>query len=46
MGIILNGEKDAIVAAIEIKKKYDIPIVICTANTNEEILQKAKKTEP
>ena len=46
MDIILDGDKDGIDAIIEIKKKHDIPFIYCTANTNEQTLKKAKKTEP
>ena len=46
MDIILDGGKDGIFAVAEIKKKHDIPIVYCTANTNEQTLKRAKETEP
>ena len=46
MDIILDGENDGIDAVVGIKKNHDIPFVYCTANTNEQTLQRAIKTGP
>lgn len=44
--IMLEGKMDGIEAAEKIKELYDIPIVYITAYGNEEVVQRAKKTEP
>jgi two-component system response regulator len=44
--IMLEGKMDGIEAAEKIKQLYDIPIVYITAYGNEEVVQRAKKTEP
>ncbi|MCK9150957.1 histidine kinase dimerization/phosphoacceptor domain -containing protein [Methanobacterium alcaliphilum] len=46
MDIMLEGEMDGIEAAQKISERYDIPVVYLTAYSNQEILQRAKKTEP
>ncbi|MGC9516592.1 MAG: histidine kinase dimerization/phosphoacceptor domain -containing protein [Methanomicrobiales archaeon] len=46
MDIMLEGNMDGIETAEKIQQKYDIPIVYITAYGNEDILQRAKKTEP
>lgn len=43
MDIMLNGKIDGIEAAQEIVKTLKIPIIYLTANTNEEILERAKQ---
>jgi len=46
MDIKLEGDIDGIEAAKQIRRLYDIPIVYLTAYADEEILQRAKITEP
>lgn len=46
MDIMLEGEMDGIEAADEIKKHYDIPVIYLTAYSDENTLERAKKTEP
>ena len=46
MDIRLNGAMDGIEAAEQISKKADIPIIYLTAYSDEETLQRAKKTQP
>jgi len=46
MDIMLEGEMDGIETAQKISERYDIPVVYLTAYSNQEILQRAKKTEP
>ena len=46
MDIMLKGEKDGIEAANHIKSHYNIPVVYLTAYADEEILKRAKVTEP
>jgi PAS domain S-box-containing protein len=46
MDIKLEGDMDGIEAAEQIRSRYDIPIVYLTAYADEEILQRAKITEP
>ncbi|TVM17134.1 hybrid sensor histidine kinase/response regulator [Oceanidesulfovibrio indonesiensis] len=46
MDIRLNGEMDGVQAADEIYKRYSIPIIFLTAYSDEETLQRAKRTEP
>ncbi|HML05830.1 MAG TPA: response regulator [Methanobacterium sp.] len=46
MDIMLEGEMDGIEAAKEIKKHYDIPVIYLTAYSDEDTLERAKKTEP
>ena len=46
MDIVLAGDMDGIFAVEEIKKKYDIPIVYCTANTDNKTFARAKETDP
>ena len=44
--IILNGENDGIIAVEDIKERYDISIVYLTAHSDENTIQRVKKTEP
>ncbi|MBM4242003.1 MAG: response regulator [Euryarchaeota archaeon] len=46
MDVVLEGEMDGIEASQQITDSFDIPIVYLTAYGNEEIFQRAKKTEP
>jgi len=46
MDIILKGEMDGIEAAGQIHTRFNIPVVFLTAHTEENILQRAKITEP
>ena len=46
MDIRLNGEMDGVQAADEIYKRHSIPIIFLTAYSDEETLQRAKRTEP
>ncbi|MGD8626266.1 MAG: PAS domain S-box protein [Anaerolineae bacterium] len=46
MDIILHGDMDGIQAAEQIHTRFDIPIVYLTANTGDDLVQRAKITEP
>ncbi|AEH60473.1 response regulator receiver protein [Methanosalsum zhilinae DSM 4017] len=46
MDIRLKGEMDGVEAASQIRDKFDIPVIYLTAYSDEEILERAKKTEP
>ncbi|MGM0586832.1 MAG: response regulator [Bacteroidota bacterium] len=46
MDINLEGDMDGIETAEEVKKRCNIPIVYITAYSDEETLQRAKRTEP
>jgi AmiR/NasT family two-component response regulator len=46
MDIGLRGELDGIDAAIQIRQKYDLPIIFLTAFTTPTILERARKAEP
>jgi PAS domain S-box-containing protein len=46
MDIMLRGTMDGIEAANQIRTKADIPIIYLTAYIDEEILERAKITEP
>lgn len=46
MDINLRGEMDGIEAAIKINESRSIPIIFCTAYSNDEVLQRAKITSP
>jgi PAS domain S-box-containing protein len=46
MDIVLIGEIDGIEAAEQIRSRYDIPVIYVTAYADEEILKRAKLTEP
>jgi len=46
MDIYLKGNKDGIELAIEIKEKYQIPVIYLTAYSDTHILERAKITEP
>src|SRR5210317_1703313 len=46
MDINLKGEMDGIEAADRIRAKADLPIIFCTAYSNDETLARAKVTVP
>ncbi len=46
MDIMLLGSMDGIEAANRIRAEADIPVIYLTAYADEEILERAKKTEP
>jgi PAS domain S-box-containing protein len=46
MDIKLEGSIDGIEASKIIKEKFDIPIIFLTANTDEDIINKAKQVNP
>ncbi len=46
MDIRLSGEMDGIVAAQEIRRRLDIPVVYLTSHADEDTLARAKATEP
>lgn len=46
MDIILDGEMDGIEASELIHTDYDIPVIYLTAQIDDEILERAKITEP
>ncbi|MFB2623896.1 MULTISPECIES: methanogen output domain 1-containing protein [Methanothermobacter] len=46
MDIVLKGEMDGIEAAREIMERFNIPIIYLTAYADEEMLARAKITEP
>ena len=46
MDIKLEGEMDGIEAAGEIKKYFDIPVIYLTAYSDENTLERARRTEP
>ena len=46
MDIVIQGKMNGIETAEKIRAQYDIPIIYLTAYADEEILEKAKITEP
>jgi len=46
MDINLRDDIDGVEAAIRIKQDFDVPIIFCTAYSNEETLERAKISEP
>ena len=46
MDINLRDDMDGVEAAMEIRNQYKVPIIFCTAYSNEETLERAKITEP
>jgi len=46
MDIKLEGEMDGIEAAGQIKKHFDIPVIYLTAYSDENTVERARKTEP
>lgn len=46
MDINLRDDIDGVEAAIKIREDYDVPIIFCTAYSNEDTLERAKISEP
>lgn len=46
MDINLRDEVDGVEAAIRIREQYDVPVIFCTAYSNEDTLERAKVSEP
>lgn len=46
MDVRLKGEMDGIDAADEIRKRFGIPIIFLTSYSDNEVLERAKRTEP
>jgi len=46
MDVMLKGEMNGVEAAQHIQKRFSIPIIYLTAYSDDEILEKAKKTQP
>lgn len=46
MDIVLKGHMDGIEAAAKIRKQLDIPVIYLTAYSDEEVLERARMTEP
>jgi PAS domain S-box-containing protein len=46
MDIRLKGKLDGVTAAAEIRRRWQIPVVFVTANTNDETLVRAKAASP
>ncbi|MGK0470329.1 MAG: diguanylate cyclase (GGDEF)-like protein/PAS domain S-box-containing protein [Candidatus Azotimanducaceae bacterium] len=46
MDIHLQDEIDGVDAAIKIRETYDVPVIFCTAYSNEETLERAKVSTP
>ncbi len=46
MDIVIKGSIDGIETAKQIRKSLDIPIIYLTAYSNDEVLKRARETEP
>ena len=46
MDITLGGKIDGITAVTNIRSRFDIPVIYITANTDSEVFERAKLTEP
>ncbi|MBW4257283.1 MULTISPECIES: methanogen output domain 1-containing protein [Methanobacterium] len=46
MDIVLKGNMDGIEAAAKIRNQLDIPVIYLTAYSDEEVLERARMTEP
>lgn len=46
MDVRLKGDMDGVDTAEKIRENYDIPIIYLTAYSDDEVLEKAKKTKP
>ncbi len=46
MDIVIKGNMDGIEAARQIRENLDIPIIYLTAYSNDEVLKRARETEP
>lgn len=46
MDVRLKGDMNGVETAEKIRKNFDIPVIYLTAYSDDEVLEKAKKTEP
>ncbi|MGB9202013.1 response regulator [Methanobacterium sp.] len=46
MDILLNGDKDGIEVAQQIRNQYNIPIIYLTGSPNDSMIERAEITEP
>ncbi|MDH5736898.1 MAG: EAL domain-containing protein [Gammaproteobacteria bacterium] len=46
MDIHLKDDIDGVEAALRIRESFDVPVIFCTAFSNEETLERAKISEP
>ena len=46
MDINLRDDMDGVEAAIKIRAQFEVPIIFCSAYSNEETVERAKVTEP
>jgi CheY-like chemotaxis protein len=46
MDVMLKGEMNGVQAIEEIRKKFDIPVIYLTAYSDDEVLERAKLTQP
>ena len=46
MDIVLKGSMDGIEAAAKIRNQMDVPVIYLTAYSDEEVLERARMTEP
>ena len=46
MDILLNGDKDGIEVAQQIRNQYNIPIIYLTGSQNDSMIERAEITEP
>lgn len=46
MDINLRDDMDGVEAAVKIREQVDVPIIFCTAYSNEDTLERAKVSEP
>jgi len=46
MDIALKGEIDGIDTAAQIKKKYNIPVIFVSSNTDEATISRAREIRP
>ena len=46
MDILLNGDKDGIQVAQQIRNQYNVPIIYLTGSQNDGLIEKAGITEP
>lgn len=46
MDVMLKGDMDGVQAIEEIRKRFDIPVIYLTAYSDDEVLERAKLTQP
>ncbi|MCB1647443.1 MAG: response regulator, partial [Pseudomonadales bacterium] len=46
MDINLRDDMDGVEAALKIRSEYDVPVIFCTAYSNEDTLERAKVSDP